>query len=278
MSFYNISGVLLMRLSRLVMLGACAVVVNACESDKVTEPSIPPVAQVRFINALSDTGSVDIRAIDRIDLSPVANNLAYRAGTLYFATSEGTRTFRVFPTSTVIGVTSQIIHEESVNLQAGTRVTLLLTGSARANTDRFVVVTDDTQAPAAGQIDVRLVNASSGAVNGYLVNAPADPLPGSATFANVGPLSASGYAGKGTGAAAVRATDPATGTVTASQAGPSAPAPLPGAVFPAAGVTSAGTKFSVYYFPAGVPGSPQNGVANPSLIWFVDRNPCDNGC
>lgn len=267
-----------MRLSRLVMLGAGAVVVNACGSDKVTEPSIPAVAQVRFINALSDTGAVDIRAIDQIAFSPVANNLAYRAGTLYYATSAGPRIFRVFPTSTSIGVTSQIIHEETITFQAGTRVTLLLTGSARANTDRFVVISDDTQPPAAGQIDVRMVNASSGAVNGYLVNAPADPIPGSATFANVATLAASSYIGRATGVAALRATDPASGTVTASQAGPAAPASLPGAVFPAAGVTSAGTAFSVYYFPAGVPGSPQNAVVNPSLIWFVDRNPCDGSC
>jgi len=267
-----------MRLSRLVMLGAGAVVMNACGSDKVTEPSIPPVAQVRFVNALSDTGAVDIRAIDQIAFSPVANNLAYRAGTLYYATSGAARTFRVFPTSTVIGVTSQIIHEETITFQAGTRVTLLLTGSARANTDRFVVISDDTQAPAAGQINVRMVNASSGAVSGYLVDAPGDPLPGAATFPNVAALSTSSYVGKGTGAAALRAADPTSGTVTASQAGPAAPASLPGAVFPAAGVTSAGTAFSVYYFPPGVPGSPQNAVVNPSLIWFVDRNPCDGGC
>ena len=71
-----------MRLSRLVMLCAGAVAVNACGSDKVTTPSIPPVAQVRFINAVNDTGALDMRAMDQIAFSPVANNLAYRSGTV----------------------------------------------------------------------------------------------------------------------------------------------------------------------------------------------------
>ena len=266
-----------MRLSRLVMLCAGAVAVNACGSDKVTTPSIPPVAQVRFINAVNDTGALDMRAMDQIAFSPVANNLAYRSGTVYFPTSVGSRHFRVFPTSTNIAITSQIIDDESVTLTAGTRVTLLLTGSARAKTAKFVIISDDTQAPPAGSISVRMVNASTGAVNGYLVNAPADPLPGSATFANVASFGTSSYVDKTAGAAQLRAADPTSGTVTASATGPAAPATLPGE-FPPAGVGSAGTKFSVYYFPAGVAGSPTAAVTTPSLIWFVDRNPCDGGC
>ena len=266
-----------MRLSRFLML--CGVTaLTACESDDITEPDIPDVAQVRFINALSDTGSVDIRAIDQVAYSPVANTLPYRGGTLYFPTSGGDRRFRVFPASTNIGITSQIILDATVNIPTGTRITLLLTGSARADTDRFVVINDDTQAPAAGQISVRMVNASTGGVDGYLVNAPADPVTGSPTFANVATLAASSYVGRPTGAAAVHATDPGVQTARASQAGPAAPSSLPGDVFPAAGVTSAGTAFSVYYFPPGVAGSPQAGVTNPSLVWFVDRNPCDAGC
>jgi hypothetical protein len=266
-----------MRLSSLAILSAAAVALSACGSDKVTTPKLPPTAQVRFINALNDTGAVDIHAIDQIEFSPVANNLNYRAGTVYFATEVGSRHFRVFPTSTNIAVTSQIIDDESVTLTENTRVTLLLTGSARAKTAHLVIINDDTQAPPSGQISIRMVNASSGAVDGYLVNTAADPLPGSATFANVAPLASSGYTARTAGAAAVRATDPGTATIRASQNGPAAPATLPGE-FPSAGVGNGGTKFSVYYFPAGVAGSPQNAVANPSLVWFVDRNPCDGGC
>lgn len=266
-----------MRLSSLVTLCAGAVAISACGSDKVTTPSIPATAQVRFINAVNDTGALDMHAVDQVRFSPVGNSLAYRAGTAYFATEAGARHFRVFPTSLNIAVTSQVVDDETVNITAGTRITLLLTGSARASTAHFVVINDDTQAPAANQIDVRMVNAATGAVNGYLVNAPADPLPGTATFANVGSLATSSYVGRAAGTAAVRAADPTSGTVTASQAGPAAPA-QPAGAFPAAGVTQAGTKFSVYYFPAGVAGSPTAGVTTPSLVWFVDRNPCDAGC
>ncbi|HET9634484.1 MAG TPA: DUF4397 domain-containing protein [Gemmatimonadaceae bacterium] len=266
-----------MRLTSIAILSAASVALSACGGDKVTTPNIPPTAQVRFINALNDTGAVDIHAVDQIEFSPVANNLNYRAGTVYFATEAGSRHFRVFPTSTNIAVTSQIIDDESVTITADTRVTLLLTGSARAKTAHFVLISDDTQAPPTGQISVRMVNTAPAAVDGYLVNTATDPLPGTATFANVASLASSGYTARGAGAAAVRATDPGTATVRASQNGPAAPATLPGE-FPAAGVGSGGTKFSVYYFPAGVAGSPQNGVANPSLVWFVDRNPCDGGC
>jgi len=62
--------------------------------------------------------------------------------------------------------------------------------------------------------------------------------------------------------------------IVASAAGPAAPTTLAGQK-PAAGVTSPGTSFSVYYFGAGAAGSANAAVTNPSAIWFVDRNPCD---
>ena len=72
-----------MRLSRLALLCIVGVVAAACSSDKVTTPSVPPYAQLRFISAVADTGAVDIRFIDQVDLSPPANTLTFRGGTLY---------------------------------------------------------------------------------------------------------------------------------------------------------------------------------------------------
>lgn len=264
-----------MHLSRLVMLSLGTLALTACKSDEVTAPALPPLAQVRFINGVSDTGSVDMHMIDQVEFSPVANNLAFRAGTAYFPTEAKIRRVRVFPTSTNIGVTSQIMHEADITLTANSRVTLLLTGSARARTVRLWVIDDATQPAPAGQIGVRMVNGATGLVNGYVVNTASDPLPGTATFTNVGALAPTSYVNRTAGVAQLRVTDPGSTAVNASMDGPPAPATLPGE-FPAAGVTSPGTMFSVYYFPAGAAGSANASVTSPSLIWFVDRNPCDN--
>jgi hypothetical protein len=263
-----------MRLSRFVMLGFSTVALSACGKDTVTAPALPPLSQVRFINALSDTGAVDIHAIDQVEFSPLANNLAYRAGTQYFPTEAGVRHFRVFPTSTNIAVTSQIMADALVTLPAGTRLTLLLTGSARAGTVNLWVIDDATQPPPAGQVGIRLVNVAGGIVNGYVVNTATSTLPATETFSNLGALTRSSYFLRPAGSAAVRVTDAGTTTVNASLAGPNAPATLAGEL-PAAGVNSAGTMFSVYYFAPGAPGSANATLTAPTLVWFVDRNPCD---
>jgi hypothetical protein len=256
------------------MLAAALGAMTACEDDEVTGPNIPATASVRLINAVADTGAVDIRMIDQVEFSANGTALAFRTGTEYFPTEAKTRRIKVFPTSRNIAITQNHLLETTVDIQANTRVTLLLVGSARdKSTLRFVVINDDVTAPPAGMIAVRVVNAATGAVNGYLVNAPTDALPGSATAANVAPLTASAYTTKAVGNAALRFTDVGSATVTASAAGPAATV-LAGAL-PAAGVNSEGTRFSVYFFPRGVAGSANNALATPAGVWFVDRNPAD---
>jgi hypothetical protein len=266
-----------MRLNCFLFLGL-AVALSACKSDETTGTVTPPPnATVRYVNALADTGSVDIAMIDQVEWSANAKPLAFRAASTYQITeATSPRRIRVFPTSTVAGVTSQVMLDTTIAFTPGTRVTLLLTGSARANNDRFFVITDDITPPAAGQIAVRMVNASSAPVDAYLTAAAGDPMPGSPTFGNVAPGSSSAYVARPTGGVAARSTDAGQGTVTATAAGPNAPTSPTGDVFPAAGVNTQHTKFSVYYFPRGVAGSQQT-ATTPGLVWFVDRNPCDVG-
>jgi hypothetical protein len=266
-----------MRLSRLVLLSLGTVATIACGGADVTTPSIPALSSVRFINALSDTGSVDVRAMDQVAYSPVANNLAFRTATVYQNSAVGVRHFRVFPTSTNINVTSQVMADVSVTLPANSRITLLLAGSARGGTLQLWVVNDAPTPPPAGQIGFRMINTATGQVNGYVSAGPSDPLPGSPTFPGVLALAPTAYTNVAAGAVALQVTDVGSNAVNASAAGPPAPATLPGE-FPAAGVTSAGTMFSAYYFPASLAGStaPQTAAyLVPAIIWFVDRNPCD---
>jgi hypothetical protein len=265
-----------MRLNRFIFLGL-SIVLYGCGKDATGTVTPPPNATVRYVNALADTGSVDIAMIDQVQWSANAKPLNFRQASAYQVTdATKPRQIRVFPTSTNSAVTSQIIDDETITFTPGTRVTLLLTGSARAHTVKFVVISDDITPPAAGQIAVRFVNASPAPVDGYLTTATADPLPGAPTFANVASTLTSTYVPRATGAVAAQSANAGSATVTATNAGPATPASPPGDAFPAAGVGSQYTKFSVYYFPRGVAGSPQT-ATTPGLVWFVDRNPCDTG-
>ena len=261
-----------MRLTRFAMLCLGLGLAAACSDDDISAPTLPPLAGVRFINAVADTGAVDIRMIDQVEYTPTASALNFRQGTEHQPTEAKARHLRVFPTSTNINVTPNFLLDTTITISANTRVTLMLTGSARAKTLKFVTVTDDTSAPAAGSIAVRLVNASNAPVNGYLVDSIATGIADPATAANVAPLAASAYVNRAVGKAAVRVTDVGSATVNASTQGPTASV-IAGANA-AAGVNSAGTKFSVYYFPRGVAGSPQTSTT-PAIVWFVDRNPAE---
>ena len=261
-----------MRLTRFAMLCLGLGLAAACSDDDISAPTLPPLAGVRFINAVADTGAVDIRMIDQVEYTPTASALNFRQGTEHQPTEAKARHLRVFPTSTNINVTPNFLLDTTITISANTRVTLMLTGSARAKTLKFVTVTDDTSAPAAGSIAVRLVNASNAPVNGYLVDSIATGIADPATAANVAPLAASAYVNRAVGKAAVRVTDVGSATVNASTQGPTASV-IAGANA-AAGVNSAGTKFSAYYFPRGVAGSPQTSTT-PAIVWFVDRNPAE---
>jgi uncharacterized protein DUF4397 len=270
-----------MRANSVVMLCFAVTAITACGGNDVTDVSRPPLAGVRLINGLTEGSAVDIHAVDQIELSPVANNLSYRNATIYFPTEAGDRRIRVFPTSTDASVTSVAMLNVTITFQADTRVTLLLTGSTVAGTVRFVVIPDDITPPAAGTIRVRAVNASSGAIDAYLVDAASDPLPPAPTGANVAAQGASAYVARTAGAAEMRVTPAGSATVSASATGPTAPAtPAGSPSLPGAGVNTAGTSFSVYYFQAvaaiaASQGRPAVAATAASAIWLVDRNPAD---
>lgn len=272
-----------MRLSYVVMLGLGATAIAACGEDEFTAPTKPPTAAVRIVNGLNDGATVDVRAVDQIEWSPTANGLAYRNATVYFPTEAGKpRRLRVFggcvvstaATCTTAAVST--VHLDTlITFDANTRVTLLLTGSTAAGAARrFIVISDDVTPPSTG-IGVRLVNASTGAIDGYLTATSTTAISGSPTFsAAAGPGTTSAYVTRAQGAVAAQVT--ASGLpapVLASSTGSLAPPNPAGTVgqqfIPAAGVDVAGTKFSVYYFPAaGV-------ITTPTVLWLVDRNPAD---
>jgi len=234
-----------MRLSRFVLLCLGVGVAAACSEDKISSPSIPTLGGVRFINAVADTSAVDIRMVDGVDFVAVANGLAFRAGTEHQPTEAKAHHLRVFPTSTNINVTSGILLDTTITIQPNVKQTLLLTGSPRAKTLKFIVISDVTTAPAAGQYGVRVINTSTGAIDAYLVDAVSTAITGIApAVANVAVLAPSAYTTKSVvNAAAIRATDAGVNaTVNASGAAPVAL--VVAGELPAAGVNSEKTVFS----------------------------------
>jgi hypothetical protein len=268
-----------MRLNSFVVLGLAVTALAGCNDDDIVDVTTPPLTGVRIVNALTEGYAIDVRAIDQVEWSPVANNLPYRGATVYFPTEAKARHFRVFPTSTVASVTSTVLHDTTLTLTADSRITLLVTGSTVAGTVRFIVVDDDITAPAAGQIGVRVVNASTGAIDASLVDTTTSALLTPPTWAGVAARATSAYVSRSAGRAAVRAAAPGSTTAVATTVGPIAPAPLAGAL-PAAGVNTALTKFSVYFFAAvtaiaASEGRPAVAATAASLVWYVDRNPAD---
>lgn len=273
-----------MRVSRLFVLFGAAVALGACHDDSVSILNPPPLAGVRYINAVPDTFDVDIRTVDQIDWSATANRLRFRSGTEHMPMEAGKpRHIRVFtqpgdapdanhpvPSPDIV---STVLVDTTITFDEGVNYTLLLTGSARAGAVHFVVITDGPDANETA-VQYRFVNANGGAaIDAYLTDGDADPLPGSPTFAGVASDEASAYIVRDAGDVFARVFAAGTTTpVVASNDGPSAPDQLPGAR-PGAGVDSPGSAFSIVYFPASVADSPARQFAAPGVVYFVDRNP-----
>ena len=268
-----------MRFLRVLVVGVAVAAVGACNDDEITNTTPPPLAGVRFINAMGDTGAVDIRMIDQVEWSAIALTLAFRGGTEHQPTEAKARRIRVFPTSRNPVITSNFMLDTTITFAANQNYTLLLTGSAKNNTDRFLLLTDDVAAPAAGSIALRAVNAGCGTAGSPNVDflAGADSTTLAAFASNVAPNTASAYQARTAGAMLGRFNTTVAPTRVAQAAGPVAPATPTGAR-PAAGVNSAGTVLSAYCFPRFVPGSSvapldTATVNTPGVVYFVDRVP-----
>jgi len=262
-----------MRVSRflpLAMLAAAA----ACHDNGVSVNDRPPLGGVRFINAVPDGGPVDIRMVDQVEWS--ANSvsssssygLPYRAGTIHWPTEAKARHIRVFPTDSSIAITSTVLHDTTITIEANKNVTLMLVGSRAAGGKvSFVKIDDTPPAVATNQVAIRVVNASTTAA-----------LPGAATWTTVGPLAASPYVVRSTGSFAVQTT-PAGSTASVWKAPAPDGAAADGLIGATAGALGGGSALSAYLFPPSGTGpfTPQSGTpptgTTPRVVFFVDLIP-----
>src|SRR5688500_12341219 len=157
-----------MRLSRLLLLPVAALSTAACsDDDGVTVSARPSLGGVRFINAVPDMRPFDIRMIDQVQWSASSVNggnygLAFRNGTVHWATEAKARQIRVFPADSNITNASRILLEQTVTIEPNKNVTLMLVPGPRTGATDSVafVLIDDTAPTLTGQqIAARAVNA-----------------------------------------------------------------------------------------------------------------------
>ena len=186
-----------MRLSRLLLLPVATLAVAACgDDDGVTVNTRPPLGGVRFVNAVPDMLPMDIRMIDQVEWSASSVNasnatgLSFRGATIHWPTEAKARRIRVFPTSTDIAVTSRVLLDTTITIEANRNVTFMLVPGVRANapnansaTDsvQFVMIDDAVPALTADQIAARAVNAGvAPGVAAYLTDTTTSAFPAAA--------------------------------------------------------------------------------------------------
>ena len=274
---------------------ACLVSVAlvACKEAKqgVLQPQTP-LAGLRYVNLVNDTGAVDFRIVNFIGDAPSAGAASFRTG----GAPNGIATnflpphspveagrdvnVRVFMNGLDPVVSSKVVFDTTISLTQNVHSTFYLYGSARTVGGVHAYVSTDTLAAPAG-VAFRVINLGGAAVGNRDVDivsqATVAPLAGTATFANVAPGAVTAYTNIAvSGTLMAVATAPATRTPFLFQA--NAPAGVVGTttVNPVAGTLVAGSAISAVIVPASVVGStaPQTAAfLVPAVIFLIDRKP-----
>jgi hypothetical protein len=272
-----------MRIARFGILGALVLGAIGCQTDDggPTTPNIPPLAFVRYINAVPDTFNTTVRFIDQLSFTPQTFiNVPYRGlgqgG--YQGLRAGSRRLRVFTwnpnlnSQNSTGASTAQLADTTFDFVAGQYYTLLHWGYARAGqvpAQRVLILNDVLPAVSATTINVRGLNATLGLgpVTGIDFAVAAVNV-----FTNVGIGAASAFSSRAP--AALTFSFSATGVATAL-ASAAAPAGTAGTTTadPLAGATVGGSVLTAIAFGPSVTGSPAAASATPSIIWFQDRQP-----
>lgn len=276
-----------MRFARIALVGALLFGAAACQTDDggpVTS-KIPPLAFVRYINAVPDTNNLTVRWVDQLDFTPQTFvNVPFRGlgqgG--YQGLEAGSRHFRVFTYDPRLAggntdaVTAQMA-DTTFQFVAGQYYTILHLGYARTGQTpaQRVYILNDALPAANNLVSIRAIHAGIGigAVDIFATPLANTTLVGATpAFTNVGYNTTTAYAN--VPVAQFAAQIAATGTTT-SLAGTAAPAGVAGtsAADPIAGATVGGSVLTAIAFPASVAGSPAASFATPGIVWFSDRQP-----
>jgi hypothetical protein len=285
-----------MRVQRLILaviLLACSVTACAVDVTGTAHPP-PPLAFVRYINAVSDTFNLDFRAVDQVSYSQPFLNVAFRGlgGGNYQGYQAGKRHIRVFldpnPSDPTVGVNPAIVStflvDTNFTFTAGTYYTIVHVGGSRAGSavpDKFWIITDALPAQTAGNIGFRIVNAAPvlsaanagvdvhvGATAALALAAP--PTASALAFGAINP-----YVSQATGATVMVLTVPGTATVIGAAAGYTVQAGTAGttAADPIYGSGVGGSIFTAFIFDASAAGTVGAVFATPGIVYWPDLQP-----
>jgi len=267
--------------------GFAAALTGCTREATFTEP-LPPLAGIHWINAVPDTGQQDIRVIDIVSNAGLFD-ANFRGSNMFYQRIEaGSRTVRIFNSSTDPVIASQILQETTVPVTANASYTFIHAGFARTGGTpaRTVLIMPDTPpTPAAGQVAVRAINAGAGLgnVDVFVVKRPvtpagADSLPDTPAAANIAFGAAGAYLSAAVDAVAadtIRVVFTTAGTKTVLAA-VLAPAGVVGTttVNPIAGSRIAQSVLTAVLVPRSVAGSQAPAAfTTPSTVYLVDRRP-----
>lgn len=273
-----------MRFLRFALLGAALGLTAGCSEpgDDPTSPNIPPLAHVRYINAVPDTLNTTVRFIDQVQYSPMTFvNVAFRSlgGGSYQPTAAGARKLRVFTADAVNFSTAgntQILVDTTLTFEAGKYYTLLHMGYARPGSSpkqRLVAITD--VAPTLGtNVSLRTINAALGlgAVDVYKGATATSPIAGAPLFPALATEAISAYQSFTPGAFAAQVARVGTTTALAAAAAPAGTAGTT-TVDPIGGATIAGSVITAIAFPASTTGSSARAFPAPGVVYFIDKHP-----
>ena len=271
-----------MRINKVpILVAVLAIAAVGCSTDdgQPTATTKPPLAYVRYINALPDTQNTTVRFIDYIEYTPQTfTNVAYRGvgQGLYQGLKAGSRQLRIFNADAVDFSTAgntAVLGDLTQNFEAGKYYTILFTGYARTGSKAIKVIEDVIPSPGSN-IAIRVLNANTGlgSIDAYKTAAVGTEITGSPAFAGVAAQAYSSYVTVAPGAFAIRATAAGSTTAVASGAAQAGTAGTTSAD-PIGGATVAGTVFTAMVFPASVTGSKAAASASPSVVYVVDKQP-----
>jgi hypothetical protein len=281
-------------LASIAALGACS-----ADASKVIIANPGPLAYVRFVNAIPDSGTQDWRFVDAVEGSPTTQGLTFRGifpGASYQSATPGSRHLKVFqssldptfgdPTKTTPAIVSTVFVDSTFTLTAGTHYTIMAVGSLRAHTAKFLILTDDFTDPGSN-VAVRVVNAGAAAALDVYGSATggSSALPSSPLVGGLAAFSASKWSTLTPGALAIRA-NAAGSTTLPAMVDATAPAGVAADkvlnLTAIGGSTIAGSAFTAFIFPPATTGSlaavvvagtcPTRCTA-PGLVYAVDRYP-----
>jgi hypothetical protein len=272
------------------VLGAA---VAACQKDTAgVLQTTPPLAGLRYFDAVPDTGYMDFRLVDIFDYAPNTQGASFRTGgnpmgvptsyaPPYLSVRTGTHQIRAFLDSTDLATATTIMFDTTMTFLEGHNYTFILYGSARAGALHALVLDDSAMAlPADDAIWVRTVNLAAdstglgASVDAFIIpqaNSPAAPPTISAsTYVN-----ASAYVRVPTGS--LKAVLTRTGDATLT---PTVTANLPAGVVgtatvnPIAGSLVKNTAITVLILPRSTPGAGMPATfAAPGVVFLIDQQP-----